>query len=69
MTGARKVRPKPHAADHAHAQLIKGILIERNWTDLDLANALGVGRSTVTCWRRGTRQPHPSWVKLIKALL
>ena len=67
MTGARKVKPRPHASSAARDLL--AIRRQRNWTQLDLANALNVSRETISRWERDTKEPHPAWVRLIAPLL
>ncbi len=66
MTGARKVQVSPQ--DKQHVRLIKAIRQERHWSQQRLAQELGVARSTVAAWETGSREPHPAWLKLIRAL-
>jgi transcriptional regulator with XRE-family HTH domain len=67
VTGARKVRPKPHAS--GVARLLLGIRRQRGWTQLDLANELKVSRETISRWERDTKEPHSAWRTLIEQFL
>lgn len=67
MTGARKVR-SPQGLP-PHVRLLLAIRTQRHWSQQQLADEIGVARSTVAAWEGGGREPHPVWLKLIKPLL
>lgn len=67
MTGARKIRVVPQMSPHV--RLLLAIRTQRHWTQQQLADAIGVARTTVSRWERGERDLHPAWLKLVRGLL
>lgn len=65
MTGARKVRVPE---THQHRPFVLDLLwikLHRRWTHLQLAEAIGVDRTTVSRWLSGRSEPGESAVRMI----
>ena len=51
------------------AEQIKTLRKKRRWTQIELADWLGIQQSTVSRWERGTTRPTGVYLTLLKPLL